>query len=151
MGLLNSKHSNFVLNFPKNWFYPEIVDKYNVFFQMPSMPYKTIESFMSFSIQSISWPTITAINVEQYKKEGKLMWKGGNNTIFNIAKEFTITFRSCHNIGPYYECLRIWCFSYSIFKNNYIYTLYFGGFFLVCFRYLFSRFSNFNSLLHAFL
>jgi len=102
MPLLNSKFSNFVLNFPKGWFYPEVVEMYEPYFKRTVIPYTNLTDYINFTIQSVSWPAITLETVSQDRKDLTATYKSGWDLTRSTAKNLTITFRTTEGFLNYF-------------------------------------------------
>jgi len=92
--ILNSKNNNFLVRFPKNFFYPSIVDKYTTYLKRLPLPYDNIADYMSASIQSITFPALTAETVEQTLYEEPVTAKGGKRFERYLDREITMSLKS---------------------------------------------------------
>lgn len=92
--ILNSKNSNFIFNFPKNFIYNNIQERYKTYLKRLPLPYDSVSDYMNASIQSITFPGGSVENTEQMLYEDKVKWKGGLDVNNQINKEFTITFKN---------------------------------------------------------
>ena len=99
--LLNSKYSNFTFSFPKKWFYDDIYEKYDIFFKRNGIPYRNLDDYMSYTVQSVSWPAFSAEVAKQNKRGKEITYKSGANFINNIAKELRVTFRTTEGFLNY--------------------------------------------------
>lgn len=102
MPLLNSKFSNYIFNFPKNWFYPEIVETYEPYFKRTVMPFKNLTDYMNFTVQSISWPAIAIETVTQDIKDLQKTYKNGWDLTRQTDKNLTVTFRTTEGFLNYF-------------------------------------------------
>lgn len=102
MPLLSSKFSNFVCNFRKDFFYPEIVAMYDPYFKRTNIPYTNLIDFMNFTIQSVSWPAINIEVVTQDKKDIQVTYKSGFDLTRQTEKNLTITFRTTEGFLNYF-------------------------------------------------
>lgn len=92
--LLNSKNSSFIFSFPQGWFDKEIEDRYKMFFERRPIIYKDLTDYMSYTVQSVSWPAFTGETVSQTAGTMTRTFKSGENFIKNIQKELRVTFRT---------------------------------------------------------
>jgi len=93
MGILNSRSSNFIFNFPKDWFYPEIQEKWTPYYKKQPLPYETAADFINVTVQSISFPGFNMEEVSQQKKGGKRIdFKSAKNVNDLYGNEVTINF-----------------------------------------------------------
>jgi hypothetical protein len=92
--ILNSKNNNFVVRFPKNFFYPSIVKKYTTYLKRLPIPYESVADYMSASIQAVSFPALTAETVEQTLYEEPVTAKGGKRFERYLTREISMTLKS---------------------------------------------------------
>ena len=92
--ILNSRNNNFIVRFQKNFFYPELVAKYETYIKRLPIPYENLQDYMTAGIQAISFPSLTAETVEQTLYEDPIKAKGGLRPIYWLDRNFTITFKS---------------------------------------------------------
>lgn len=102
MGLLNSRFSNFYMNFPKGWFYPEIAEMYDSYFRRTPIPYTNLTDYINFTIQSVSWPALLIETVTQDKKDMQVTYKSGWDLQRQTEKNLTITFRTTEGFLNYF-------------------------------------------------
>jgi hypothetical protein len=93
------------MQFPVSWFPQEIKDKYEPFFKAQSSMFRSIEDYMSYSIQSFSWPAIQVENVTQEFKDNKKTYKGGKTGERYFTKSFSITFKTTDGFLNYFIML----------------------------------------------
>lgn len=92
--ILNSKNNNFFIEFPKTFFYKDVVNKYEFYIKRLPNPYETIKDFVNSSIQGISFPAVSLETVDQLLFDDKVKWKDGFDFKKQFEKTFTITFKS---------------------------------------------------------
>ena len=92
--ILNSKNTNFVIRFPQNFFYPTIVEKYTTYLKRLPLPYESIADYMSASIQSMTFPALTAETVEQTLYEEPVTAKGGKRFERYLNREISMSLKS---------------------------------------------------------
>lgn len=116
MSLLNSKFSNFIFSFPSKWIYPEIEEEFSPFFKRVTFPYKSANSYINASIQSISWPAVEVETVSQTVtqrrsniRSGRDLGKsttreyvGGFDMELSALKEFTVIFKTTEGFLNYF-------------------------------------------------
>lgn len=100
--LLNSKFNLFRFAFPRGFFYPDIEQRYEIFFKRLAIPYTNLTDFMSYTVQSVSWPSMTGETVTQQKKGVTPFYKGGWDASVYIGKEVTVTFRTVEGYLNYF-------------------------------------------------
>jgi hypothetical protein len=91
--ILNSKNSNYIFNFPKNFLYPKIQDRYRTYLKRLPLPYADVTDYLNASIQSVTFPGGSMDIVEQNLYEDPVKWKGGMSARY-FTKEFSVTFKS---------------------------------------------------------
>ena len=57
---------------------------------------------MAYTVQSVSWPSITAETVEQQKQGIKPVFKGGYPATYYMGKEVVVTFRTVEGYLNYF-------------------------------------------------
>lgn len=91
---LNNLESNFIFNFGKNFFYPAIKEKYNLYLNKLPIPYGDITDYVNSTIQTITFPSPSLGTVEQTLTLGKKRsWKNSVNPNDLFTKEFTVSFK----------------------------------------------------------
>lgn len=91
--ILNSRNANYILNFPKNFLFPEIQNRYRTYLKRLPLPYADVTDYLNASIQSVTFPGAKMEEVEQTLSEDPIRWKGGTNKNY-FEREFTVTFKS---------------------------------------------------------
>lgn len=91
--ILNSRNSNFILTFPKNFLYPRIQDRYRTYLKRLPLPYDSVTDYLNASIQSTSFPGASIGIVEQRLYEDPVKWKDGLSGRF-FKREFSVEFKS---------------------------------------------------------
>lgn len=92
--ILNAKNNNFRLEFPKEFFFDDVVNKYKFYLQRTPVPYTTIKDFINSSIQGVSFPAAEAPEpVEQILYEDPIKWRGRGKLERWINRDFTVTFK----------------------------------------------------------
>lgn len=102
MSILNAKSNLFVLQFPRNFFYPEIREKWTPVINRLQTPYSTIEDYVNACIQSISFPAINIDTVSQGQGQFKVHYRPGKelNPIFD--RSLDITFKLSESYYSYW-------------------------------------------------
>ena len=108
----NARLCNFRFQFPKNWFSEDTRNKYSIFFKTSLSVYKTIDVYLSYSVQSFSMPWINVENVTQGFKDNDKTFKGGKSGERYFVKEFSITFKTKDGFLNYFimltEFMKYW-------------------------------------------
>lgn len=106
--LLNSRYNNFSFQFPPNWFPQIVIDRYTPFFRRLAIPFTTLNNFMSYTVQSISWPSIDGQTVEQTVAKEIRVYPSGKDSIWQMSRDVTITFRTIEGYLNYFVMFDTW-------------------------------------------
>jgi len=91
--ILTSKNNNFIVTFNQGWFYPDIIRKYETYIKRLPVPYQNLHDYMTASVQSMSFPALTAEPVEQILYEDNYTSKGGLRLERYLDRKITMTFK----------------------------------------------------------
>ncbi len=91
--ILNARQNLFDFRFPKNFFFPEIEEKYKAYIRALPMPFDTVSDFMNHTIQSIRLPQLNVTNVDQSLSARKTYWRGHLPQHLFTNQEFQVTFK----------------------------------------------------------
>lgn len=101
--LLNSRTNNFRVRFEKGWFDKIIEEKYEPFIKKLHTPFPNLQTYIESTIQSITFPQLTAESVEQTLFEDHpVKWKGGKSLKRYLNKSISITFKSVESYLNYW-------------------------------------------------
>lgn len=104
--LLNSKNSNFFFVFPRGFFPKSVTDKYLPYLKKQPQAYDSIDQLMNSSIQSITFPDLTATTVDQTRYLGKKATYKGSFPIQDLfSRNFNVTFRNVDGYLTYFIML----------------------------------------------
>jgi hypothetical protein len=92
--ILNSRNSNFILTFPKNFLYPKIQERYKTYLKRLPLPYDSVTDYLNASVQSTSFPGANIDVVEQRLYEDRVNWKDGLSAKVAFKREFSVEFKS---------------------------------------------------------
>jgi len=94
--IINSRPSNFIFNFPVDFFHKDIEAKYSPYVQrMPGLPWDTVTNMMNAHIQSITMPSLSMTPVSQTRRIGKEQtYKSGQPVPDYFTKEMTVTMKT---------------------------------------------------------
>ena len=73
--------------FPKGFFPPGVQDKYFQYIKSQSIPYDTLTQYMNSTIQSVTFPALSATNVTQVRPLGKTITYQSATPIQNSEKD----------------------------------------------------------------
>jgi len=102
MGILNAKLNQFIIWFPKDFFYPEIRERWTPVVKRLKLPYQTLEDFINATIQNISFPGVVLPPVTQPQTMFKIMYRGGKELEPILNKNLTITFKLSEGFITYW-------------------------------------------------
>jgi hypothetical protein len=91
--ILNSRNNNFIVSFTKGFFPSSISQKYETYIKRLPIPYENLHDYMTASVQSMTFPSLTADPVEQILYEDNYTSKGGLRLDRYLDRDFTITFK----------------------------------------------------------
>jgi hypothetical protein len=100
--ILNAKQNMFTIWFPPNFFYPEVVKKWDPVVKRLKLPYETTEDFFNASIQSITLPAINLSPVMQQQSQFPIVYKGGKELEPLFEKKLDITFKLSEGFVTYW-------------------------------------------------
>ena len=92
--ILNSKNNNFIVRFNRGFIYPDIVKRYETYLKRLPIPYESVQDYLTASVQSVSFPSLTVEPVEQTLYEDPVSFKGGKRFETYLDRTFTVTFKT---------------------------------------------------------
>ena len=75
--LLNALQNQFLIRFPKSFFYTEIHDKWTPVIKRLKLPYESLEDFMNAAVQSLNFPAIDLPIQEQPQQQFRIAYRPG--------------------------------------------------------------------------
>lgn len=102
MSLLNAKLNQFCIWLPKNFFYPEIIQKWTPVVKRLKLQYESLEDFVNASIQSVTFPEMNLPLVEQQQAQYPIQWRPGKELEPLLDKTITITFKMLEGFITYW-------------------------------------------------
>jgi len=100
--ILNAKQNMFSIWFPPDFFYPEVVEKWEPIVKRLKLPYQTIEDFFNSSIQSITMPSMDLGIVHQQQRQFDIGYKGGKELEPIFDKNIDVTFKLSEGFITYW-------------------------------------------------
>lgn len=100
--ILNSLNNQFVVRFPKGFFYPEIVKKWTPVVNRLKLPYESLEDFINATVQSVTFPSVELPPVEQGQSQFKIQYRPGKELEPLIEKNLTVTFKLSEGFISYW-------------------------------------------------
>lgn len=99
--VVNNLPQQFVIYFNKNYFYPEVHDRWSTIVRRMDLPYMSVEDFMNSQIKSITTPTISLSTKSQVSGQYNIQKRPGKELDAIIDKSFTITFKLTESYVTY--------------------------------------------------
>jgi hypothetical protein len=100
--ILNALNNQFVVQFPKNFFYPEIHARWNPIVKRLKLPYESIEDFINASVQSIDFPAVELPMVKQQQRQYDIAYRGGKELEPVLDKNLSFTFKLSEGFISYW-------------------------------------------------
>jgi len=100
--ILNSLNNQFVVQFQKGFFYPEIRERWTPVVNRMKLPYEDLESFINASIQNITFPSVELDGPEQGQGHYKIKYRPGKALEPLIDKNLTLTFKLSEGFISYW-------------------------------------------------
>jgi len=140
--ILNSLQNQFIIRFPKSFFYPEIHQKWTPVVKRLKLPYENLEDFINASVQSLTFPSIELSPVEQGQQQFRIAYRPGNELEPLFDKNLTLTFKLSEGLITYwilFEQIELFIQIYEVKKPfwdpMYVSFLDHHGFELVAFSF----------------
>ena len=100
--LLNPLNQNFVVWFPANFFYNDVVKLWKPVCKRLYLPYLTLEDMFNAQITSVSFPSIQTSNVTQQMQNFQITKRGGKTLEQQMAKTVTLTIKLTESYMTYF-------------------------------------------------
>lgn len=100
--VLNNKPQMFTIFFPSNFFYPEVVAKWQPIIERMRLPYTSVSEFMNQQIQSITFPGLNMDTATQQRNQYTVSYPGGKELEPIISKSLNITFKLTESYASYF-------------------------------------------------
>ncbi len=121
--ILNSRSSNFMFLFPKKFFSDSISSKYMPYLKRHPIAYDTLDNFMSSTIQSVTFPTLSMQPVSQTRAKGlgkQQEYKNSTAISDLFTRDITVTFKSLEGYINYFIFMET-MLEYLDFQNKELY------------------------------
>lgn len=102
MSALNNKPQMFTAFFPSNFWYPEVVSKWEPLVRRMMLPYDTLEDFMNQQIQQVTFPDINIPIATQERQQYEIGYQYGGELETGISKNLTFTFKLTESYLSYW-------------------------------------------------
>ena len=100
--LLNPLSQNFVIWFPANFFYSEVVKLWTPVFKRMFLPYLTIEDMFNSQITHLSFPSVNSNAVTQQNQNYQITKRSGRQLDQEMNKELTLTIKLSESYMTYF-------------------------------------------------
>lgn len=100
--VLNNKPQMFTIYFPSNFFYTEVIEKWQPIIERMKLPYTSVTDFMNQQIQSVTFPGVTMENSTQQREQYVVTYPGGKELEPLINKALTINFKLTESYASYF-------------------------------------------------
>ena len=100
--LLNPLSQNFVIWFPANFFYSEVVKLWTPVFKRMFLPYLTIEDMFNSQITNLSFPSVNSNTVTQQNQNYQITTRSGRQLDQDMNKELTLTIKLSESYMTYF-------------------------------------------------
>ncbi len=100
--ILNNLSNQFIIRFPRNFFYPEIHERWEPIIKRLKLPYENLEDFMSSAVQSLNFPAIDLNPVEQGQQQFRIAYRPGKELEPLFDKNLTFTFKLSEGFITYW-------------------------------------------------
>jgi len=141
MSILNAKLNQYAIWFPKDFFYPEIRERWTPVVKRLKLQYLSLEDFFNASIQSVTFPQVNLIPVTQPQTMFQIKYRGGKELEPILEKNLTITFKLTEGFITYWmlfeqiEAFQLYSDKAPFWPSMYISFLDHHGFELVTFEF----------------
>lgn len=102
MSILNAKLNQYVIWFPKDFFYPEVRERWTPIVKRLKLQYLSIEDFFNASVQSMTFPQVNLTQVTQPQSMFQIKYKGGKELEPMLDKSLNITFKLTEGFITYW-------------------------------------------------
>lgn len=100
--LLNPLSQNFVIWFPANFFYSEVVKLWTPVFKRMFLPYLTIEDMFNSQITNLSFPSVNSNTVTQQNQNYQITKRSGRQLDQDMTKNLTLTIKLSESYMTYF-------------------------------------------------
>ena len=141
MSLLNAKLNQFTIWFPKDFFYPEIRERWTPVVKRLKLQYQSLEDFFNASVQSVTFPEVTLNPVTQPQTMYQIRYRGAKELEPILDKNITVTFKLIEGFITYWmlfeqiEMYQLYSDTNPFWPSMYVSFLDHHGFELVNFEF----------------
>lgn len=141
MSLLNAKLNQYAIWFPRDFFYPEIRERWTPIVKRLKLQYQSLEDYFNATVQSITFPEIMLNPAEQAQTMYRIRYRGGKELEPILDKNLTITFKLTEGFITYWmlfeqiEMFQAYSDSQPFWPSMYVSFLDHHGFELMSFEF----------------
>jgi len=100
--VLNNKPQMFTIQFPSNFWYPEVKARWEPLVERMKLPYTDLDDFMNAQIQAVRFPSLTDELATQVRGQYEVAYPGGKELEVLINKQLEITFKLTESYMSYW-------------------------------------------------
>ena len=102
MSVLNNKPQMFVIQFPSNFWYQEVIDTWKPMVKRMKLPYESLDDFMNQQIQAVTFPSTNIELATQQRGQYEIAYATGKELEPEIGKTLNITFKLTESYLSYW-------------------------------------------------
>lgn len=102
MSVLNNKPQMFTIQFPSNFWYPEVVEMWTPMIERMRLPYQDLNDFMNSQIQSVVFPSMAIDLAPQQRGQYEVNYPTGKELEVHMDKTIKITFKLTESYLSYW-------------------------------------------------
>jgi hypothetical protein len=102
MSILNAKLNMYAVWFPKDFFYPEVRERWSPVVKRLKLQYQSLEDFFNASVQAVTFPEVRLEPVIQPQSQFSIRYRGGKELEPILDKMITVTFKLTEGFITYW-------------------------------------------------
>ena len=102
MSVLNNKPQMFTVQFPSNFWYPEVVSRWSPMIERMRLPYQDLNDFMNNQIQSVTFPSMSLDLATQQRGQYEVTYPSGKELEVHMDKTLKLTFKLTESYLSYW-------------------------------------------------
>ncbi len=102
MSILNAKLNMSAVWFPKDFFYPEVRERWSPVVKRLKLQYQSLEDFFNASVQAVTFPEVRLEPVIQPQSQFSIRYRGGKELEPILDKMITVTFKLTEGFITYW-------------------------------------------------
>ena len=102
MSILNAKLNLYCIWFPKDFFYPEITERWTPVVKRLKLQYETLEDFFNATVQAVTFPEVMLNPAIQPQVMFQIRYRGGKELEPILDKMITVTFKLTEGFITYW-------------------------------------------------